>query len=152
MSDFSGSATGPAGTISRRQALFGAVSMLALAGCQRPPDVIGVDNPETPVSQVKQGREHIVFIASTRQSSDVVGAFYGSARAPELSLASVDVHIPPNHQRGYLEVPKQLPPDPLTEFAIVAPALYETGDAYISAINRERSALEDGSVCRRHQL
>lgn len=108
-----------------------------IAGCERPPELVGVDNPETPVLQTKVGTEHKVFIATTRQASEVVGALYGSARAPELGMASVDVHIPPNHIAGELERPKHLPPDPNTEFAVVSPGIYANDAAFIAGINRE---------------
>lgn len=123
--------------LSRRDTLFGAASLLALAGCDRAPDVIGIDNPAFPVAKMSGGREHTIFIASTRSASEVVGAFYGAERSPELGLASVDVHIPPNHIRGDLEYPKKLPPDPNKEFAIVAPTIYASDKIFIAAINRE---------------
>ena len=123
--------------LSRREALVGGASMLLLAGCDRAPDVIGIENPKFPFSQLHGGRDHTIFIASTRSASEVVGAFYGAGRSPELGLASVDVRIPPNHVRGDLEYPKRLPPDPNTEFAIVAPTIYNGDHAFIAAINRE---------------
>jgi len=141
MSDLIGIAPGIAGTVSRRQALLKAASLLALAGCERPPNVIGIDNPENPALQVKEGREHKVFIGSTRAASDVIGTFWGSERSPALGLASVDVHIPPNHVKGNLEAPKQLPPDPTTEFAIVAPTVYASDAAFFAAVNRALAKL-----------
>jgi esterase/lipase superfamily enzyme len=129
------------GSLSRRQALLGAGSLLALAACQRPPNVIGVDNPDNPVEALNQGRDRVIFMGSTRAASDVVGTFYGAERSPELGMSSVVVHIPPTHVRGNLEFPKQLPPDPDTEFAIVEPAVYANETAFIAGINRELAKL-----------
>jgi esterase/lipase superfamily enzyme len=119
----------------------GLLVLVLLAACDRPPELVGIDNPATPVLQAHVGREHTVFVASTRAASEVVGAFYSAERAPELGLASVDVHVPPNHKRGKLERPRQLPPDPAKNFAIVAPTIYGGDDAFISAINRELAKL-----------
>jgi esterase/lipase superfamily enzyme len=128
-------------TLSRRQLLRASGAMLLLAGCDRPPDVIGIDNPEEPVLQSNLGWEHRVFIGTTRQATEAVGVFYGDKRSPELGLASVDVHVPPNHVKGELERPRHLPPNPETEFAIVAPTVYGTEHAFVAQINRELAKL-----------
>jgi esterase/lipase superfamily enzyme len=78
-----------------------------------------------------------MFIATTRQASEVVGAFYSDRRAPELGLASVVATIPPTHQVGQIERPSSLPPDPRTEFSIVDPAIYRTDASFVAEINRE---------------
>lgn len=127
----------------RATRLFGispAVMVLALfglGGCERPPELVGIDNPESPVLQSNLGKEHTIFIATTRAATEVTGALYGAERSPALGLASVDVHIPPNHIDGQLERPHKLPPDPATEFAIVAPAIYGNSSAFVAGINRE---------------
>lgn len=113
------------------------LGFLLVAGCERPPELVGIDNPEMPVLQTKVGTEHKVFIATTRQATEAVGALYGSERAPALGMASVDVHVPPNHVKGELERPKRLPPDPQTEFAVVSPGIYANEAAFIAGINRE---------------
>ncbi len=115
-----------------------------LIGCGRPPDLVGVDNPETPAQSVPDVSRHQIFIMSTRQASEVVGAFYSGARAPDLGLASVNVTIPPNHVVGELERPERLPPDPRTEFAVVEPVVFKSDASFISQINRELSARPPG--------
>jgi esterase/lipase superfamily enzyme len=100
-----------------------AVALLgvALAGCTEPPELVGIDNPAVPAASLTDVSRHRLFIATTREASEVVGAFYSGLRAPDLGLASVDVTIPPGHVSGSLERPKRLPPDPRTEFAVVDP-------------------------------
>jgi esterase/lipase superfamily enzyme len=110
---------------------------MALAGCARPPDLIGVDNPAIPAESVAEASRHRIFIISTRQASEVAGALYSAERAPELGLASVDVTVPPGHVIGQLERPTRLPPDPRTEFAVVDPVIYRTDAALVSAIDHE---------------
>lgn len=121
--------------------LFHVIAMVVLVACTKPPELVGVDNPDIPVASVEQAVLHKVFIAATRQASESVGAFYSAKRAPELGLASVQVSIPPTHVVGELERPKRLPPDPRTEFAIVKPTVYATDGAFIASINRELQKL-----------
>ncbi|PZR00962.1 MAG: hypothetical protein DI533_03390 [Cereibacter sphaeroides] len=110
---------------------------VVLTGCSRPPELIGIDNPTMPAESVADVTRHQIFIMSTRQSSEVVGAFYSGLRAPELGLASVDVTVPPNHVVGGLERAKRMPPDPRKEFAIVDPIIYRNDASFVAQINRE---------------
>lgn len=120
-----------------------AVAVLA-AGCGRAPDLVGIDNPEVPAHSVAEAREHRVFIMTTRQASEVTGAFYSMGRAPELGLASVNVSVPPTHEVGHLERPERMPPDPRTQFAVVDPTVFANREAFISAINAELSRRPSG--------
>lgn len=108
-----------------------------VTGCSRPPELIGVDNPAIPIASVADASRHRIFITTTREATEVVGAFFSASRAPELGLASVDVSVPPNHVVGQLERAKRLPPDPRTEFAIIDPVVYASDASFISAIDRE---------------
>ena len=115
-----------------------------LAGCGRPPELIGVEHPEVPVASVEDLTRHRIFITTTREASEVVGAFYSSGRAPELGLASVDVTVPPTHVVGQTERPRRLPPDPRTEFAVVDPVVYQSDASFIAAIDRELATRPPG--------
>jgi len=117
--------------------LFHLIAMVMLLACTRPPELVGVDNPNFPVGSVEGAALHKVFLATTREATESVGAFYSDRRAPEIGLASVQVSIPPTHVVGELERPKRLPPDPRTEFAIVEPTVYATDGAFIASVNRE---------------
>jgi esterase/lipase superfamily enzyme len=117
---------------------------VVLASCSAPPELVGVDNPSVPVASVETAIMQKVFIASTRQATETVGAFYSAQRAPELGLASVQVSIPPTHVVGELERPKRLPPDPRTEFAIVEPTIYVSDEAFIASVNRELQKIPRG--------
>lgn len=114
--------------------------LFIVAGCSRPPDLIGVVNPSVPVQAVPDVTKHRIFIISTRQASEVAGAFYGAGRAPTLGLSSVDVTVPPTHQVGQLERPKRLPPDPRTEFTIIDPTVYRSETSLVAALNAELAA------------
>ncbi len=110
---------------------------LLVAGCSRPPDLVGIDNPEHPAESLPDVSRHRLFIITTREASEVVGALFSAERAPELGLASVDVTIPPNHEVGKVERPRRLPPDPRKEFAVVDPAIYKGESAFLSELNKE---------------
>ena len=128
-----------------RVMLFIAVPVLLIAACSRPPEIIGVDNPAKPASSVSEATRHTIFIASTREASETVGALYSDKRALDLGFASVSVSIPPNHLVGELERPKRLPPDPSTEFAVVDPIIYSNENLFVRSLNAELAKRPRGS-------
>jgi esterase/lipase superfamily enzyme len=111
--------------------------LVSIVSCSRAPELVGIDNPDIPVRSVAQTTTHKIFITTTREDTEVVGALFSHLRADELGLASVEVSIPPTHVPGALERPKSLPPDPRKEFAIIDPARYTSDKAFLSALNRE---------------
>ena len=109
-----------------------------LAGCGgRPPDLIGIDNEQKPVSSVSGTSLHKVFVATSRQPSSQLGELYSRSRSENLGLASVVVSVPPAHVIAELERPRNLPPDPSEEFAVIDPVVYQSDSAFVSSINRE---------------
>ena len=117
--------------------VIGVLCLGVLTACSEPPELIGIDNPEIPVASVAGAKQHKIFIITTREDSEVVGALFSELRSDELGLASVEVSVPPTHKTGELARPKSLPPDPRTEFAIISPTIYETDRAIIASMNRE---------------
>lgn len=113
------------------------VLALVLAACSRPPQIIGIDNPQRFATPQADVIRHRIFITSTREPSNEPGAFLSANRARTLGLASVDVLVPPTHVLGKLERPTRLPPDPRTEFMAVDPLTYGSDAAFIAAIDRE---------------
>ena len=111
-----------------------------LAACARPPELVGIENPEVSLESQVGLKKHKIFMATTREATDVAGVFYSGERAPELGLASVDVTIPPTHEVGQLERPRRLPPDPGKEFTIIDPIVYSTDDSFVAALNQELSS------------
>lgn len=121
--------------------LFGVALLIVLVSCSRPPDLVGVDNAAHPVAAQEQTSKRKVFIATTREATDAVGAFYSAERAPELGFASVLVSIPPTHVSGAIERPRRLPPDPATEFAVIEPTVYGSDAVFIAQLNRALAQL-----------
>lgn len=111
--------------------------MFVLVACSRPPEIIGIDNPELRASVESEVTRHRIFITTTRETSKEPGVFLASSRARTLGLASVDVLVPPTHQVGNLVRPTRLPPDPRREFMAIDPAIYDTDAAFVASINRE---------------
>jgi esterase/lipase superfamily enzyme len=120
------------------------LSVATMAGCSRAPELVGIDNPETPASTVEGVSRHRIFIATTREATEVVGAFFSGERAPDLGLASVDVTVPPTHVTGELERPQNLPPDPRTEFAVVNPTVFGNEARFVAELNRELASRPRG--------
>lgn len=116
--------------------LGAALLVFFLVSCSRPPQLVGVDNATHPVAAQKQTVKRKVFIATTREATEAVGAFYSAQRAPDLGFASVVVSIPPTHVSGAIERPKRLPPDPATEFAVIEPTIYGSDSVFLSQLNR----------------
>jgi esterase/lipase superfamily enzyme len=131
-------------SLPRNLPLLAALVLTAIVGCSRPPDLVGVDNPEIPARAVAEVTKHRIFITTTRQASEVQTAFFSGQRAPELGLASVDVTVPPNHVVGSLERPTRLPPDPRVEFSVIDPVIYRDDASFIAEINRELAARPPG--------
>ena len=121
----------------RSFALAASIAATTVAGCSRPPDLIGIDDPAAPAESIPDVTRHRVFIITTRAASEVVGAFFSGARAPELGLASVDVTVPPTHVVGQLERSRSLPPDPRKYFAVVDPMVFPNRSGFVSQIDRE---------------
>ena len=117
---------------------FAALLLLViLASCAPRLNLVGIDNPEVPTLSVVEATRHKVFIATTREDTEVVGALFSELRSDELGLASVEVSVPPTHEIGELEVPRYPPPDPRTDFAIIQPTIYENDGAFLASLNRE---------------
>ncbi len=122
--------------------IFAACLLIAtVMSCAVAPELVGIDNAEKPAKSVAEASKQKIFIMTTRQATEVTGAFYSGQRAPELGLASVVVSIPPNHVSGNLERAKRLPPDPETEFAVIDPAIYQTDNGFVRSVNTELAKL-----------
>jgi esterase/lipase superfamily enzyme len=85
-----------------------------------------------------------IFVTTTREASDQVGALYSATRSSDLGLSSVVVTVPPTHVIGQLERPTRLPPDPRTEFTVVEPIIFRTQESFVAEVNRELATRPPG--------
>lgn len=121
--------------------LIATVFVSVAVSCSRLPDLVGIDNALHPVHATAAVTTRKVFIATTREATEVMGVFYSKTRSPEVGYASVVVSIPPTHMPGEIERAKKMPPDPLTEFAVVDPTAYGSGPVFIKRLNAELATL-----------
>lgn len=113
-------------------------SAVALTSCaSTPAGIIGVDGEAIAAAEVTGATAVTVFVATSREPSDDASHFFSGERSEGLNFAGVTVSIPPNHQIGEIERPKRLPPDPRTEFVVLAPQTYGSGSAFASAIDAD---------------
>ena len=127
-----------------RATFASALLLLALAACERAPDLIGIVNADIPFDAVPDVTRHRIFVTTTREASDQIGALYSATRSSDLGLSSVVVTVPPTHSIGQLERPTRLPPDPRTQFTVVEPIIYGTQDSFVQDVNRELAARPPG--------
>lgn len=114
---------------------------LAAAGCSSAPrTLIGLGSDNLSAQHLDGTTIHRIFIATTRARSDNPLEFFSGERSPDLSLAHVDVSVPPNHRVGQLERSTSKSPDPQTNFVVFNPTLIETPQSFGSAI--EKALLE----------
>ncbi|MDB5569763.1 MAG: esterase [Hyphomicrobiales bacterium] len=92
------------------------VALLSLAACGgRPEGVL------TPTGAQAPGATRVDLLVATTRSADNVpaGEMFGGERAIGLNFADISVSIPPDavRQRGEVQWPARMPPDPMREFA-----------------------------------
>ncbi len=95
-----------------------------LTGCSGQKNLVGVETV-VPVDSVPDVTRHRIFVATPRAFSDDPSEFFSGRRSTQLNFAAVDVTVPPLHQRGRIELPSSLPPDPRKHFVIEPPELFE---------------------------
>lgn len=120
------------GTLRR---ICAALVLLVAAACAPPDAIIGVENPNVPLETVEGATVQKIFIASTRKVATEEGLLFSSERSTDISLASLNVSIPPTHQTGQVERPDALPPDPRTDFTIHDPILYGNDSAFLREVD-----------------
>jgi len=116
-----------------------------LSGCASSLDaIIGVDNPRIPAATVSGARKHDIFIATTRALDADPAIMYSGERSDKIGLARVTVSVPPNHVSGKIERAKKLPPDPRTDFAVLAPVIYPDKGTFLEGLNSALAARREG--------
>ncbi len=86
-----------------------------------------------------------IFVATSRAPAEEASRFFSGDRSDTLNLAEVTVSIPPNHQIGEIERPARLPPDPRTEFVVLDPRSFPSGESFAAAIDSDLARRPRGS-------
>ncbi len=100
--------------IARRILLAGIVA-LGLAGCARSEGFLA----PVPSDADAPGTSHVeMVVATTRTRVESPAFLFGSGRAPQASFADMVISIPPdaNRQIGEVQLPRQSPGNPATDF------------------------------------
>lgn len=125
---------GGARTIGRIRIAAVAATLLVVAGCGSRP---GPDSLATSDATAPGATKHTILVASTRARDPHPGTFYSGERTPALSFAKVDLTVPPSHQVGEVEWPKQPPGNPATEMVVQSAAYRETPQEFNADLKAE---------------
>ena len=116
---------------------------LAVSACShREQAIIGVENPNEPIEEIAGTKTHDIYVLTTRQPSADPALMFSGQRG-DLSYARVTVTIPPTHERGQIERPKRLPPDPKNEMTVIDPLRFSGERQFVSDINKAIRAAPD---------
>lgn len=118
----------------RAQAILVAV---LVAGCvSLPEDVIGTGDFSEATLRA-QGADVIeVYLATTRARDENPSILFSGERSQAVRFTKLRVSIPPNHEPGRIERPKQTISNPRTEFAILDPTELPTPSAFVASIDQ----------------
>lgn len=121
---------------------FLAVFALVTACAHREQAIIGVENPDVAAEDVEGIKSHDIYVLTTRQPATDQSLMFSGERG-NLSFARVTVTLPPGHQRGEIERPKRMPPDPKNDMTVVDPVRFSGERQFVSDINRAIRAAPD---------
>jgi esterase/lipase superfamily enzyme len=103
-----------------------------VAGCAAPKDLL------VPVAARAPGTSQVeMLVATTRKRTDPGEMFSGQRGAPKLDFADIVVSIPPDSVRriGEVQLPREVPGNPATDFVTVK-AAYETREQAHASFRR----------------
>jgi len=83
----------------------------------------------------KGATKHRIYVATTRAFSDNPREFFSGERSQEMTLAHLDVTVPPNHKPGKIEKPASGNTNPLRHFAVNEPVIFNSPAAFQDTIN-----------------
>lgn len=118
-----------------------AIMLDVLSGCAGPPEgIIGIAVPESAINSYGV-RKRDIYVMTTRAESDDPALMYSGERGDGLKLARVTVTIPPDHETGKIERPKQEKPDPRKDFTIVDPVRFAEGAQFTADLAKNLGSL-----------
>jgi len=80
--------------------------------------------------------KHRIYLATTRAFSDDPREFFSGERSREMTLAHVDVTVPPVHRPGKIEKPVSGNTNPLKHFAVNEPVIFNSPAAFQDIVNQ----------------
>ncbi|WP_440410122.1 alpha/beta hydrolase [Neorhizobium petrolearium] len=97
--------------------------LLTLSSCGHP---LGVMQPVTLAANAQKTSQVEMLVATNRQPSGDPETLFSGERSPKPYLTEVAVSIPQERKQGAVQWPRQLPPNPASEFAVMKVKQVET--------------------------
>ncbi len=86
---------------------------------------------------LKGATKHRIYVGTTRAFSEDPEEFFSGERSKNLTLAHVDVTVPPNHEPGEIEKPKSGKTNPSKHFAVNDPIVFNNSQSFLDDINSD---------------
>ena len=88
-----------------------------------------------PVTPAVEATVQSVFVASNRMALVENGVQFGPLRSERTHFARIDISIPPGHEPGRIEWPKDKPADPMQHFVVNSAASYGNETSFLNALS-----------------
>lgn len=109
------------------------VSILFLASCTN--FIIGEGQGLLKDAVQNGATKHRIYVATTRDFSADPEEYFSGERSKTMTLAHVDVTVPPNHKPGKIEQPSSGKINPLKHFAVNNPVVFNSVQSFQQTIN-----------------
>lgn len=120
--------------------------VLFVSGCAGPGDaIIGLGSDGLESAQANGATSHRIFVATTRAKSENPLELFSGERSTKLSLAHIDVTIPPTHEPGKIEKTRSRKPDPEKHFVVTKPYIFAEPTFFKNKINDALSVRDKDS-------
>ncbi|MEP9368147.1 alpha/beta hydrolase [Xanthobacter sp. VNH20] len=122
-------------------ALLLAAATLLSACADRP----GADVLAPNLTEAPGAKPHTVLVATTRARDPRPGTLFSGERGNGLDFATVTLTVPPAHQPGGIEWPKQAPGNPATDMVVHEAVYRDTDQEFVRDLNAQLALLPAGS-------
>ncbi|MFG1412892.1 alpha/beta hydrolase [Xanthobacter sp. VTT E-85241] len=122
-------------------ALLLAAAILLSACADRP----GADVLTPNLTEAPGAKPHTILVATTRARDPRPGTLFSGERGTGLDFANVTLTVPPAHQPGGIEWPKQAPGNPATEMVVHEAVYRDTDQDFVRDLNAQLARLPAGN-------
>ena len=107
------------------------ITVCGLAGCASPTGFL-----EPVATRALPGASQVEMLVATTRMRTTPAEMFSGFRGPALDFADIVVSIPPVHQPGNVEYPRQIPGDPATDFVTLSPTDYNDRTQALATFRR----------------
>lgn len=122
-------------------ALLFAAAILLSACADRP----GADVLTPSLTEAPGAKPHTILVATTRARDPRPGTLFSGERGNGLDFATVTLTVPPAHQPGGIEWPKQAPGNPATDMVVHEAVYRDTDQDFVRDLNAQLARLPAGN-------